>query len=115
MDKNDVKDIICNALTHYLLELNLSCYDKTSTIKVTSECIAYLNSNPIDEQWILNNHLVVYPACCCYHKSLDDSIKDARISSNEKSLAKYREEREVIIRLKMVYEKQHLDINIPLL
>lgn len=75
----------------------------------------YLDSNLIDEQWLLNNHLVVYSACCCYHKSLDSSIKEAHVSSDEESLAKLRKEREVIIRLKMFYKNHHLDFNNPLL
>lgn len=115
MDNKDFHSIIRNALTNYLFELNQSCYEQPECKKATSKCVDYLDSNLIDEQWLLNNHLVVYSACCCYHKSLDSSIKDAHVSSDEESLAKLRKEREVIIRLKMFYKNHHLDFNNPLL
>ena len=115
MDNKDFHSIIRNALTNYLFELNQSCYEQPECKKATSKCVDYLDSNLIDEQWLLNNHLVVYSACCCYHKSLDSSIKEAHVSSDEDSLAKLRKEREVIIRLKMFYENHHLDFNNPLL
>lgn len=115
MDNKDFHSIIRNALTNYLFELNQSCYEQPECKKATSKCVDYLDSNLIDEQWLLNNHLVVYSACCCYHKSLDSSIKEAHVSSDEESLAKLRKEREVIIRLKMFYENHHLDFNNPLL
>lgn len=115
MDNKDFHSIIRNALTNYLFELNQSCYEQPECKKATSKCVDYLDSNLIDEQWLLNNHLVVYSACCCYHKSLDSSIKEAHVSSDEESLAKLRKEREVIIRLKMFYKNHHLDFNNPLL
>ena len=115
MDNKDFHSIIRNALTNYLFELNQSCYEQPECKKATSKCVDYLDSNLIDEQWLLNNHLVVYSACCCYHKSLDSSIKEALVSSDEESLAKLRKEREVIIRLKMFYKNHHLDFNNPLL
>ena len=115
MDNKDFHSIIRNALTNYLFELNQSCYEQPECQKATSKCVDYLDSNLIDEQWLLNNHLVVYSACCCYHKSLDSSIKEAHVSSDEESLAKLRKEREVIIRLKMFYKNHHLDFNNPLL
>ena len=115
MDNKDFLSIIRNALTNYLFELNQSCYEQPECKKATSKCVDYLDSNLIDEQWLLNNHLVVYSACCCYHKSLDSSIKEAHVSSDEESLAKLRKEREVIIRLKMFYKNHHLDFNNPLL
>lgn len=115
MDNKDFHSIIRNALTNYLFELNQSCYEQPECKKATSKCVDYLDSNLIDEQWLLNNHLVVYSACCCYHKSLDSSIKEAHVSSDEESLAKLRKEREAIIRLKMFYENHHLDFNNPLL
>lgn len=114
MDNKDFHSIIRNALTNYLFELNQSCYEQPECKKATSKCVDYLDSNLIDEQWLLNNHLVVYSACC-YHKSLDSSIKEAHVSSDEESLAKLRKEREVIIRLKMFYKNHHLDFNNPLL
>ena len=115
MDNKDFHSIIRNALTNYLFELNQSCYEQPECKKATSKCVDYLDSNLIDEQWLLNNHLVVYSACCCYHKSLDSSIKETHVSSDEESLAKLRKEREVIIRLKMFYKNHHLDFNNPLL
>ena len=115
MDNKDFHSIIRNALTNYLFELNQSCYEQPECKKATSKCVDYLDSNLIDEQWLLNNHLVVYSACCCYHKSLNSSIKEAHVSSDEESLAKLRKEREVIIRLKMFYKNHHLDFNNPLL
>lgn len=115
MDNKDFHSIIRNALTNYLFELNQSCYEQPECKKATSKCVDYLDSNLIDEQWLLNNHLIVYSACCCYHKSLDSSIKEAHVSSDEESLAKLRKEREVIIRLKMFYKNHHLDFNNPLL
>lgn len=115
MDNKDFHSVIRNALTNYLFELNQSCYEQPECKKATSKCVDYLDSNLIDEQWLLNNHLVVYSACCCYHKSLDSSIKEAHVSSDEESLAKLRKEREVIIRLKMFYKNHHLDFNNPLL
>lgn len=115
MDNKDFHSIIRNALTNYLFELNQSSYEQPECKKATSKCVDYLDSNLIDEQWLLNNHLVVYSACCCYHKSLDSSIKEAHVSSDEESLAKLRKEREVIIRLKMFYKNHHLDFNNPLL
>ena len=115
MDNKDFHSIIRNALTNYLFELNQSCYEQPECKKATSKCVDYLDSNLIDEQWLLTNHLVVYSACCCYHKSLDSSIKEAHVSSDEESLAKLRKEREVIIRLKMFYKNHHLDFNNPLL
>lgn len=115
MDNKDFHSIIRNALTNYLFELNQSCYEQPECKKATSKCVDYLDSNLIDEQWLLNNHLVVYSACCCYHKSLDSSIKEAHVSSDEESLAKLCKEREVIIRLKMFYKNHHLDFNNPLL
>ena len=115
MDNKDFHSIIRNALTNYLFELNQSCYEQPECKKATSKCVDYLDSNLIDEQWLLNNHLVVYSACCCYHKSLDSSIKEAHVSSDEESLAKLRKEREFIIRLKMFYKNHHLDFNNPLL
>ena len=115
MDNKDFHSIIRNALTNYLFELNQSCYEQPECKKATSKCVDYLDSNLIDEQWLLNNHLVVYSACCCYHKSLDSSIKEAHVSSDVESLAKLRKEREVIIRLKMFYKNHHLDFNNPLL
>ena len=115
MDNKDFHSIIRNALTNYLFELNQSCYEQPECKKATSKCVDYLDSNLIDEQWLLNNHLVVYSACCCYHKSLDSSIKEAHVSSDEEYLAKLRKEREVIIRLKMFYKNHHLDFNNPLL
>lgn len=115
MDNKDFHSIIRNALTNYLFELNQSCYEQPECKKATSKCVDYLDSNLIDEQWLLNNHLVVYSAYCCYHKSLDSSIKEAHVSSDEESLAKLRKEREVIIRLKMFYKNHHLDFNNPLL
>lgn len=115
MDNKDFHSIIRNVLTNYLFELNQSCYEQPECKKATSKCVDYLDSNLIDEQWLLNNHLVVYSACCCYHKSLDSSIKEAHVSSDEESLAKLRKEREVIIRLKMFYKNHHLDFNNPLL
>lgn len=115
VDNKDFHSIIRNALTNYLFELNQSCYEQPECKKATSKCVDYLDSNLIDEQWLLNNHLVVYSACCCYHKSLDSSIKEAHVSSDEESLAKLRKEREVIIRLKMFYKNHHLDFNNPLL
>jgi len=115
MDNKDFHSIIRNALTNYLFELNQSCYEQPECKKATSKCVDYLDSNLIDEQWLLNNHLVVYSACYCYHKSLDSSIKEAHVSSDEESLAKLRKEREVIIRLKMFYKNHHLDFNNPLL
>ena len=115
MDNKDFHSIIRNALTNYLFELNQSCYEQPECQKAASKCVDYLDSNLIDEQWLLNNHLVVYSACCCYHKSLDSSIKEAHVSSDEESLAKLRKEREVIIRLKMFYKNHHLDFNTPLL
>ena len=115
MDNKDFHSIIRNALTNYLFELNQSCYEQPECKKATSKCVDYLDSNLIDEQWLLNNHLVVYSACCCYHKSLDSSIKEAHVSSDEESLAKLRKEREVIIRLKMFYKNHHLNFNNPLL
>lgn len=115
MDNKDFHSIIRNALTNYLFELNQSCYEQPECKKATSKCVDYLDSNLIDEQWLLNNHLVVYSACCCYHKSLDSSIKEAHVSSDEESLAKLRKEREIIIRLKMFYKNHHLDFNNPLL
>lgn len=115
MDNKDFHSIIHNALTNYLFELNQSCYEQPECKKATSKCVDYLDSNLIDEQWLLNNHLVVYSACCCYHKSLDSSIKEAHVSSDEESLAKLRKEREVIIRLKMFYKNHHLDFNNPLI
>ena len=115
MDNKDFHSIIRNALTNYLFELNQSCYEQPECKKATSKCVDYLDSNLIDEQWLLNNHLVVYSACCCYHKSLDSSIKEAHVSSDEESLAKLRKEREVIIHLKMFYKNHHLDFNNPLL
>lgn len=115
MNNKDFHSIIRNALTNYLFELNQSCYEQPECKKATSKCVDYLDSNLIDEQWLLNNHLIVYSACCCYHKSLDSSIKEAHVSSDEESLAKLRKEREVIIRLKMFYKNHHLDFNNPLL
>ena len=115
MDNKDFHSIIRNALTNYLFELNQSCYEQPECKKATSKCVDYLDSNLIDEQWLLNNHLVVYSACCCYHKSLDSSIKEAHVSSDKESLAKLRKEREVIIRLKMFYKNHHLDFSNPLL
>lgn len=106
MDNKDFHSIIRNALTNYLFELNQSCYEQPECKKATSKCVDYLDSNLI---------LVVYSACCCYHKSLDSSIKEAHVSSDEESLAKLRKEREVIIRLKMFYKNHHLDFNNPLL
>ena len=103
MDNKDFHSIIRNALTNYLFELNQSCYEQPECKKATSKCVDYLDSNLIDEQWLLNNHLVVYSACCCYHKSLDSSIKEAHVSSDEESLAKLRKEREVIIRVCQVF------------
>ena len=104
MDNKDFHSIIRNALTNYLFELNQSCYEQPECKKATSKCVDYLDSNLIDEQWLLN-----------YHKSLDSSIKEAHVSSDEESLAKLRKEREVIIRLKMFYKNHHLDFNNPLL
>ena len=72
-----VKIVILCFKQYYLFELNQSCYDQPECKKATSKCVDYLDSNLIDEQWLLNNHLVVYSACCCYHKSLNSSIKEA--------------------------------------
>ena len=64
MDNKDFHSIIRNALTNHLFELNQSCYEQPECKKATSKCVDYLDSNLIDEQWLLNNHLVVYSICC---------------------------------------------------
>lgn len=96
MNKNK---ILSNALQEYRVVLALDSLPTNELLldKIT-ECENYLDSNntEVGNEYLSSNYMIFYPAIKARLTQNKDNIEDAKLESNERKLAKFREERKYL-------------------
>lgn len=92
------KATLLNALDNYLAYIQIdSLGDITPKINAIVTCRDLANSqDSITENFVKSNFMIIFPAITFHRQSLNSLIKDADRNHDEKKLAKYRAENELL-------------------
>ena len=92
------KATLLNALDNYLAYIQIdSLGDITPKINAIVTCRDLANSqDSIPENFVKSNFMIIFPAITFYRQLLNSLIKDADRNHDEKKLAKYRAENELL-------------------
>lgn len=91
---NTNKDILINALNDYLLHIQIDPPgDVTSQVNAVKALRDYISVNDdITVDWVKSNWIILLPAIDYHRSSLKESIHNAILDNDEKSLSKLRAE-----------------------